>query len=134
MGKTLTRPAARSCLACLIPLFCAALPAWGGEPERPGVPVARTASVPPLTAAFAKGILTVTIARGYHFNRDAPTAAKLGERELAATVSPARIRLRLPTGAPAGTVELTTFVCDDAKTFCLRKQQSFPLPHPSAAP
>ncbi|MCM2280028.1 MAG: thioredoxin family protein [Oligoflexia bacterium] len=63
----------------------------------------------------------------HHFNTSAPTRLRLAGKELKAKVEEPRITATLPAAAQ-GTVEAVAFLCDDAKTYCVRKPQSFTLP------
>ncbi len=86
------------------------------------------ASIPPLTSQFNKGILEITPPEGHHFNEKAPAEARFGQSSLPLQIDTGRILVSLNPSTLGKTIRTSAYVCDNAKTFCLKKPQSFAVP------
>jgi thioredoxin-like negative regulator of GroEL len=86
------------------------------------------ATLPDLVQAVDGESLKVKAPSGHHFNVDAPYSAKLAGKNLPARITPAQMSADLPADAAGKKIEARVFICDDAKTFCLKKSQTFEIP------
>lgn len=96
-------------------------PAWPADPA------------PDFTLEAKGAELILLPPPAHHFNKDAPVKILFGEQPLKPVISEAKITAKLPAGK-AGTVNATAFLCDDAKTYCVRKQASLAVAPSTGTP
>lgn len=90
-------------------------------------------SVPDLNVSFKVGVLTITPPPGHHFNLPAPHKVKKGEASIEHRLTESALTVKLMKEMEGQNLNVSVFVCDQAKTFCLKKQQEISVPASSSS-
>jgi thiol-disulfide isomerase/thioredoxin len=91
---------------------------------------AAPAAIPDLAVQFQGGSVELTPPKGHHFNAQAPAQLVIQEssRKLESNLTEKTFKAALPLESAGKELAAQVFVCDDAKTFCLKKKQTLRVP------
>ncbi|MGK5081814.1 thioredoxin family protein [Bdellovibrionota bacterium FG-1] len=90
-------------------------------------------TLPDLKFTFKKQSLEISPPPAHHFNLQAPCEIKEGQTPLKFKLSPSTLKVQIPLQSEGKTVDVVVFICDEGRSYCLRKQQKIVIPSRGSA-